>query len=83
MPLIENISDYKRWFENKGVMVVFMIISKTEPIYELEFGNQPNSSSASVTSGGGMSDDLAYLHQFILYSSLDMAGSAMWTNSAT
>jgi hypothetical protein len=54
-------------------MVVFMIVSKTDPIYELEIGK-------AVTETG---DDLGYLHQFILYSSLDMAGSAMWTNNAT
>mmetsp|Transcript_4626 Transcript_4626/g.5065 ORF Transcript_4626/g.5065 Transcript_4626/m.5065 type:complete len:135 (+) Transcript_4626:76-480(+) len=54
-------------------MVVFIIIGKTEPIYELEIGK-------ALTESG---DDLSYLHQFILYSSLDMVNSSMWTNNST
>lgn len=55
-------------------MVVFMIVSKNEPIFEIELAK---STSADI------SDELAYLHQFILFSSLDMINSTMWTNSAT
>lgn len=55
-------------------MVVLMIINKNEPIFEIELAK---STSADI------SDELAYLHQFILYSSLDMINSAMWTNNAT
>lgn len=54
-------------------MVVFMIIGKTEPLFEIEFGKAV----------GDVADELAYLHQFILYSSLDMTNSAMWTNNST
>lgn len=55
-------------------MVVFMIVGKTEPLYELEHGRQQ---------GEGL-DDVAYLHEFILYSSLDMINNAaLWSNSAT
>jgi len=54
-------------------MVVFMIVGKSEPLYEIEI----NKSAAEGT------DELAYLHQFILFSSLDMINSSMWTNSAT
>jgi hypothetical protein len=54
-------------------MVVFMIVGKSEPLYELEFGK----------TGAEGSDELAYLHQFILFSSLDMINSAMWVNSST
>ena len=50
-------------------MVVFMIVGKSEPLYE-----------ADIATG---IDELAYLHQFILHSSLDMVQSAMWINSAT
>ena len=60
-------------FEKWTNMVVFMIVGKTEPQYELEFGKAV----------GDVTDELAYLHQFILYSSLDMINSAMWTNNAT
>lgn len=53
--------------------MLFMIIgcSKSEPLYEAEFG--PGSSG----------DDMAYLHQFILHSSLDMIQSVMWSNGST
>ena len=50
-----------------------MIVGKSEPLYEIEFGRTP----------GELVDELAYLHQFILYSSLDMINSTMWTNNAT
>lgn len=51
-------------------MVVFMIVGKSEPLYEAELG---------VTG----KDELAYLHQFILHSSLDMVENNMWGNNAT
>jgi hypothetical protein len=54
-------------------MVVFIIIGKTDPLYELEIGKP-------LTESG---DDLSYLHQFILFSSLDMVNSTMWTNNST
>lgn len=54
-------------------MVVFMIVDKNEPIFEVEVAK----------AAGDVADELAYLHQFILYSSLDMINSAMWTNNAT
>ena len=55
-------------------MVVFMIISKNEPIFEIELSK---STSSEIV------DELAYLHQFVLFSSLDMINSTMWTNNAT
>lgn len=54
-------------------MVVFVIVGKSEPIYQLEVGK----------STGDATDELAYLHQFILFSSLDLINTTMWTNSAT
>ncbi len=55
-------------------MVVFMIVGKTEPLYEIEVGK-------TGVEGG---EDITYLHQFILYSSLDMINNgALWSNSAT
>lgn len=51
-----------------------MIISKNEPIFEVELSKSTSSEVA---------DELAYLHQFILFSSLDMINSAMWTNNFT
>ena len=56
-------------------MAVFMIIGKNEPLYE-----------ATMTSPAGTPDslsELAYLHQFILHSSLDMVQSIMWSNNST
>lgn len=50
-------------------MVVFMIVGKTEPLFEADIG--------------AGNDELSYLHQFILHSSLDMLQSTMWTNSST
>jgi hypothetical protein len=59
-------------------MVVFMIVSKSEPIFEMEM----TSTVGAVGAVGEINDELAYLHQFILYSSLDLVNSAMWTNNA-
>lgn len=50
-------------------MVVFMIVGKSEPLYEADIG--------------AASDDLSYLHQFILHSSLDMLSTVVWSNSST
>lgn len=50
-------------------MVVFMIIGKGEPIYEAE-----------IQTVGSSTDELSYLHQFILHSSLDMLNSVIWSN---
>ena len=50
-----------------------MVVGKNEPLYELEIGK----------SQGDINDELAYLHQFIMFSSLDMINSTMWTNNAT
>jgi hypothetical protein len=50
-------------------MVVFVIVGKNEPIYQAEL--------ASNTS-----EELAYLHQFILHASLDVIQSTMWMNNA-
>jgi len=55
-------------------MVVFMIVGKNEPIFEIEL------SKAGVSD---VSDELTYLHQFVLFSSLDVIHSAMWSNPAT
>ena len=52
-------------------MVVFVLVGKSEPVYEVELGSN------------GKDDPAAYLNQFVLHSSLDMIENAMWTNSAT
>lgn len=62
------------WLNECIIMVVFMIIGKNEPIYEIEL---------SKSTVNDVTDELAYLHQFILFSSLDVVNSAMWTNNAT
>jgi hypothetical protein len=51
-------------------MVVFVLVGKSDPLYEVELG-------------GSGKEDLAYLSQFILHSSLDMVDGLMWTNSST
>mmetsp|Transcript_27485 Transcript_27485/g.27705 ORF Transcript_27485/g.27705 Transcript_27485/m.27705 type:complete len:132 (+) Transcript_27485:221-616(+) len=51
-------------------MVVFMIIGRSDPLYEIDLGSSSK-------------DELAYLHQFIMHSSLDLIENAMWINSAT
>lgn len=51
-------------------MVVFVIVGKSDPLYEVELGSSGK-------------EDLAYLSQFILHSSLDMVDNAMWSNSST
>lgn len=56
-------------------MSVFMIIGRTEPVYELAL---PSPSSSGDLGGAGQ-----YLQQFILHSSLDMLHATMFTNSAT
>ena len=51
-------------------MVVFMIVVKNEPIFEADFGS------------AATDDDLSYLHQFILHSSLDvLQTNAIWLNN--
>jgi len=52
--------------------MLFVIVGTSEPLYEADFG------------GAGSGDaELAYLHQFILHSSLDMVQNAMWNNNST
>jgi len=51
-------------------MAVFMIVGKNDPIYEAQLGAVAK-------------DELAYLHQFILHSSLDQLESVQWSNNAT
>ena len=46
-----------------------MIVGKSEPLYEADIG--------------ASNDDLSYLHQFILHSSLDMLNIVVWNNSST
>ena len=50
-------------------MVVFMIVGKSEPLYEADIG--------------AATDDLSYLYQFILHSSLDMLHTVVWNNPST
>ena len=57
-------------------MVVFMIIGKSEPCYEIEL------SATSPAANDSMSE-FSYLSQFILHSSLDLVHSVMWTNNST
>jgi len=60
-------------------MVVFMIIgANQEPIYELELPAKLTETSSSSTAEDGQ-----YLDQFVLYSSLDVISSLMWTNNST
>jgi hypothetical protein len=51
-------------------MVVFIIVARSDPVYEVELGTTTK-------------DDLAYLNQFVMHSSLDLVEAAMWTNAAT
>lgn len=60
-------------------MTVFMIVGKGEPLYELEIGGPAVKSSDQTHSN----DTMRYLHQFTMFSSLDMINSTMWTNNAT
>jgi hypothetical protein len=59
-------------------MVVFLVVGKSDPIYELEVG--PTSSRVA---GDSTNENMRYLHQFTMFSSLDMINSTMWTNSST
>lgn len=51
-------------------MAVFMIVGRTDPLYEAELGPIGK-------------DELAYLHQFVLHSSLDQLETIQWANNAT
>lgn len=55
------------------LMVVFMIVGKSEPLFEIELNKTPSESS----------EELNYLHQFIMFSSLDIVLSNMWANNST
>ena len=52
-----------------------MIVGKSDPLYETTLS--PLKQAQTV------SDDAAYLHQFVLHSSLDMVKSAVDSNAAT
>jgi len=47
-----------------------MIVGRSDPLYEVDLGSNGK-------------DELAYLHQFILHSSLDLVENSMWTNNST
>lgn len=51
--------------------MLFVIVGTSEPLYEADLGV------------AGAESELAYLHSFILHSSLDMIQNALWNNSAT
>ena len=53
-----------------------MIVGKSDPLYETQLTPLKNRETAQ-------NDELAYLHQFVLHSSLDMVQSAMESNAAT
>lgn len=53
----------------------FMIVGKKDPLYEAKLA--PKSRVSLIT------DEVAYLNQFVLHSSLDMVGTAKENNSAT
>ncbi len=50
-----------------------MIVGKSEPLFEIKL------SKSNVDS----SEELQYLHQFIMFSSLDLIFSNMWANNST
>ena len=75
-------------------MVVFMIVGKSDPLFELEVVPANNSHSARLFLYfdtfelfyhlfifESSAEDGGYLNQFILYSSIDMINSIMWSNS--
>lgn len=65
-------------------MVVFMIVGKSNPLYELTL--TPPASAVATNNNSSNADqlsELAYLHQFILHSSLDMVQTSMWLNNST
>lgn len=65
-------------------MAVFMIVGKEEPLYQLTLQSSINiAGSNSSTPSQDPLSELAYLHQFILHSSLDLVYNAFWSNNAT
>ena len=63
-------------------MSVFMIVGRSEPLYETDISSAGTSSSSS----GGMSgrgDESAHLNQFIVHSALDMVDRKQWSTPAT
>ena len=65
------------------MVFVFAIVGKSEPLYELEL-SPPSVKGTSSGHGGAVvsQEELAYLHQFVLHSSLDMVQSSMWSNQS-
>jgi len=59
------------------MVYVFTIVGKSEPLFEAELIPPSSGSQPAATS-----DELAYLHQFVLHASLDMVQSSMWSNNA-
>ena len=59
------------------MVYVFTIVGKSEPLFEAELIPPTSGSQPAATT-----DELAYLHQFVLHASLDMVQSSMWSNNA-
>ena len=59
------------------MVYVFTIVGKSEPLFEAELIPPSSSAQSAATT-----DELAYLHQFVLHASLDMVQSSMWSNNA-
>eukprot|EP01038_Epipyxis_sp_PR26KG_P005362 gene5362-7437_t len=56
----------------KNRVDVTRFLKVSEPLYEVEVGRAVEGT-----------EELTFLHQFVLFSSLDLINSAMWTNNAT
>jgi hypothetical protein len=61
-------------------MVVFVIVGSSDPVYELEIG--AGGGNRNGTAGNELADETRFLHQFTMFSSLDMINSTMWSNHA-
>ena len=59
------------------MVYVFTIVGKSEPLFEAELIPPSSGSQPAATT-----DELAYLHQFVLHASLDMVQSSMWSNNS-
>jgi hypothetical protein len=48
--------------------MMFMLVGRSDPIYDADFGPDLRQSKS----------ELAYLHQFVAHSALDMIEATMW-----
>jgi hypothetical protein len=65
------------------MVAIFMIVGRNEPLYEVDFESTSTSAASNTTTAPTPQATTASSNLFVLYSSLDMLESSMWTQHGT